>query len=160
MWFCPPCQGWKSLKLLTLWFIFDKVYLDKGRAKAGAEAQYTRYYIVISCIHNLCLCIWDVIVLGLKPQHISVLNLSFINKLVVRASFTLGTHPHEYINTCIALPACNWEGTLIWLLQLVLILRWWSFDWVVLFLLGWHHALTIANTDSTCQGQHWELQFP
>lgn len=42
----------------------------------------------------------------------------------------------------------------------MLILCWWSFDGVVLFLLGWHPALTIVNTDSTCQGQHWELQFP
>lgn len=80
---------------------------------------------------------------------------------VVRAFFPLGSDLHECVDKRMhCSPSLQLLGTLIWLLQLVLILRWWSFDWVVLFLLGWNPALAIANTDSTCQGQHWELQFP
>lgn len=80
---------------------------------------------------------------------------------VVRAYFPLGSDSHECVDKRMhCSPSLQLLGTLIWLLQLVLILRWWSFDWVVLFLLGWNPALAIANTDSTCQGQHWELQFP
>lgn len=158
-WFHWSCQNWNTLKWWTFWWQFPWTEVGLRQTEKHSVvhplfycheffAQFALEYIRLSClqIRKAFFCVKPVII------HKGTMRAA-------RSYFSLGSQVC-IDNACVALPVYSCWGSLIRLLQLMLILRWWSSDWVVLFLLGWHLALAVANTVSACQGQHQGLQFP